>query len=74
MRWALIIQYNGYAYRGWQSQKDCMQTIQAQLELALSKVANGKIKVYAAGRTDAGVHANSQVIHFETLIYWRGSY
>lgn len=67
-RIALIIQYNGSDYRGWQSQKDCTNTIQTQLEHAISRVANEAIKVYAAGRTDAGVHANIQVAHFDTTV------
>ena len=68
MRWVLVIQYDGYAYRGWQSQKNCKNTIQTQLELALGKIANEIIKVYAAGRTDAGVHAKAQIVHFETNV------
>lgn len=67
MRWALVIQYNGYAYRGWQRQKNCINTIQEQLETALTKVADHEIKVYAAGRTDAGVHAKAQIVHFTTI-------
>ncbi len=62
---ALGIEYDGSHYYGWQRQSQ-VKSIQACLELALSKVANEYINVYCAGRTDAGVHATGQVIHFET--------
>ncbi|MEI7537796.1 MAG: tRNA pseudouridine(38-40) synthase TruA, partial [Comamonadaceae bacterium] len=55
MRLALGISYNGQAYQGWQSQLSG-QTIQDQLELALSKFSSHKVSTLCAGRTDAGVH------------------
>lgn len=65
-RVALVLEYNGGRYHGWQSQKSGLPTVQQNLEIALSKVANHPVEVVCAGRTDAGVHASHQVIHFET--------
>ncbi len=65
MRVALGLSYNGGAYEGWQSQLSG-QTVQDKLELALSKFTAGPIRVMCAGRTDAGVHALMQVVHFDT--------
>ena len=65
MRIALGVEYNGSAYCGWQSQPDG-RTVQDALQLALSQVASESITVIAAGRTDTGVHALEQVIHFDT--------
>ena len=62
---ALIIQYDGTNYSGWQRQK-YVNTVQETLELALEKLSAKQIKTFAAGRTDAGVHASGQVVHFET--------
>ena len=62
---ALGISYDGSRYFGWQKQQ-AVQSIQAELEQALSTVANEPIEIFCAGRTDAGVHATGQVIHFET--------
>lgn len=64
-RIALGLCYDGSAYRGFQAQKGC-NTIQAAVEEALSRVANHPISVLGAGRTDAGVHALNQIIHFDT--------
>ncbi|VAY02318.1 tRNA pseudouridine synthase A [Arsenophonus endosymbiont of Aleurodicus dispersus] len=64
---ALGIEYDGSHYYGWQRQPQ-VKTIQACLELALTKVAYESIHIYCAGRTDAGVHATGQVIHFETSV------
>ncbi|MFP3029546.1 MAG: tRNA pseudouridine(38-40) synthase TruA [Arsenophonus sp.] len=69
---ALGIEYNGTHYYGWQRQQQ-VKSIQACLELALSKVANEYIHVYCAGRTDAGVHATGQVIHFKTSVIRKDS-
>lgn len=66
-RIALGIEYIGTAYHGWQSQTD-LNTIQGQLEQALSRVANMPITVKCAGRTDSGVHSLGQVIHFDTEV------
>ncbi|UZE97854.1 tRNA pseudouridine(38-40) synthase TruA [Alkalimarinus alittae] len=67
-RVALVLEYNGSQYHGWQSQKSGLPTVQQQLEIALSKVANHPVAVVCAGRTDAGVHASHQVIHFDTSV------
>ena len=64
-RLSLGIRYDGSAYHGWQCQND-LSTVQEQLERALSRVANHNITVTCAGRTDAGVHATAQVVHFNT--------
>lgn len=65
MKIALGIEYDGSQYFGWQRQQN-VQSIQQKLEEALSKVANESISIFCAGRTDAGVHATGQVVHFET--------
>ena len=64
-RIAMGIEYDGSPYVGWQSQREG-ETVQQNVETALSAVANHPVKVFCAGRTDTGVHANEQVIHFET--------
>ncbi len=63
MRIALQVEYDGSPYHGWQKQKG-LKTLQGVLETALSKVKN--ISTYCAGRTDTGVHAIGQIVHFET--------
>lgn len=65
MRIALGIEYNGTGYFGWQRQRE-VNSIQGELERALAKVANEPIETFCAGRTDAGVNATGQVIHFDT--------
>lgn len=67
MRIAIGISYSGSAYQGWQSQLS-RQTVQDQLELALSKFATQPLRVNCAGRTDSGVHALMQVAHFDTAL------
>jgi tRNA pseudouridine38-40 synthase len=67
MRIAMGVEYDGTAYNGWQKQ-DMGIGIQTIIEDAISKIANCKINVVCAGRTDAGVHALNQVIHFDVLI------
>lgn len=59
------MEYDGSRYFGWQSQVGG-QTVQDALQLALSGIANAPITVIAAGRTDTGVHALEQVVHFNT--------
>ncbi len=66
MRLALGIEYDGSAFHGWQAQQPGVRTAQAVLEAALSVVANHPIRVHCAGRTDTGVHASGQVVHFDT--------
>lgn len=62
---ALGIEYDGSAYCGWQQQQK-VPSVQACLERALSSVAGEPVTVFCAGRTDSGVHATGQVVHFET--------
>lgn len=64
-RVAAGVEYQGAAYSGWQSQP-AAPSVQACVEQALSRVAAAPVAVVCAGRTDAGVHALAQVIHFET--------
>lgn len=64
-RIVLGVEYDGSAYSGWQWQRN-RRSVQVVLEQALSKVANQPITVICAGRTDAGVHALEQVVHFDT--------
>jgi len=65
MRIAAILEYDGSHFSGWQRQ-DHARSVQAIVEEALSRVADEPIQVTVAGRTDAGVHALAQVIHFDT--------
>ena len=65
-RIALGVEYDGSEYFGFQKQKTTNQTIQGLLETSASKVADHKVKTFCSGRTDAGVHAFMQVIHFDT--------
>lgn len=67
MRIALGLEYDGSAFCGWQSQPGGCGA-QDALEAALAQVAGHPIRVAAAGRTDAGVHALSQVAHFDTEV------
>lgn len=64
MRWALGVSYQGSAYYGWQSQPSG-HTVQDKLEQALARFAGMPIHTLCAGRTDAGVHALMQVVHFD---------
>lgn len=66
-RIVLGIEYDGSAYAGWQWQTG-KRTVQSELEAALSKIANQAISVQCAGRTDAGVHAYEQVVHFDNPV------
>jgi len=64
-RFALGVEYDGSFYHGWQRQKK-VPSVQEEIEKALSIIADHKIDVICAGRTDAGVHSIGQVIHFST--------
>ena len=63
-RFALCVEYDGSDFHGWQSQPDG-NTVQDVLQRALGTVASAPVRVYCAGRTDAGVHALAQVVHFD---------
>jgi len=66
MRVALGIEYDGSPFSGWQNQHgQTSATIQTALEIALTQIADEPIHIHCAGRTDAGVHAYAQIIHFE---------
>jgi tRNA pseudouridine38-40 synthase len=65
MRIALGVEYDGSAFHGWQKQPDGA-TVQNAVESALACIAGCPVDVVCAGRTDAGVHATGQVVHFDT--------
>jgi tRNA pseudouridine38-40 synthase len=65
-RIALGVEYKGTEFHGFQTQPSGVKTVQQALQKALSKVADEEITLVCAGRTDAGVHATQQVIHFDT--------
>ena len=68
-RLALCIEYDGSSYSGWQAQRDPHRhTVQESLEQALSRIADSPVQTVCAGRTDAGVHACGQVVHFDTSV------
>ena len=65
MRYLITVSYDGTAFSGYQKQPK-MRTIQGELEKVLKEISGGKkIEVHASGRTDAGVHALAQKIHFD---------
>jgi tRNA pseudouridine38-40 synthase len=64
-RYAAQIEYDGTSFAGWQYQ-DHARTVQQVVEAAFSQVADHAVKVVCSGRTDAGVHAIGQVIHFDS--------
>jgi len=65
MRIVCGVEYNGAGFFGWQRQNHA-RSVQADIEAALSRVANHPLKVVCAGRTDSGVHATWQIIHFDS--------
>jgi tRNA pseudouridine38-40 synthase len=67
LRSVLHIEYDGTTYAGYQLQPD-QRTIQGELELALHKLYKQDIRVHGSGRTDAGVHAKHQIVHFDPPI------
>ncbi len=67
MRIALGLEYCGGAFRGWQSQAGG-GTVQDALEAALAAIAGRRVGTLCAGRTDAGVHATQQVVHFDAPV------
>jgi tRNA pseudouridine38-40 synthase len=66
-RIALGLEYDGSRYCGWQTQAHA-PSVQDQVEKALSKVADHAVSVTSAGRTDRGVHASMQVVHFDAAV------
>lgn len=79
-RWALGIEYDGSCFHGWQTQSltthtvagrpagSALPTVQGALESAMSQIADAPVQIVCAGRTDAGVHATGQVIHFDAPV------
>ena len=65
MRYALGIEYDGTGFCGWQRQSHA-PSVQQSVENALATVANHPVTVICAGRTDTGVHARGQVVHFDS--------
>lgn len=59
------VEYDGSAFHGWQIQRE-QRTVQGVLEAAIARVADHAVTTHCAGRTDAGVHALAQVVHFES--------
>lgn len=66
MRVALGIEYDGSSFKGWQLQRHEVRTVQSAVEAALQRVAAHPVRVVCAGRTDSGVHAAGQVVHFDS--------
>jgi tRNA pseudouridine38-40 synthase len=67
VRVALGVSYRGQAYQGWQSQRGG-NTVQDKLEGALARFADVPVRTVCAGRTDSGVHALNQVVHFDSPV------
>lgn len=67
-RIALGVEYNGSAFNGYQLQPHATRTVQGELERALSAVADAPVRLTCAGRTDTGVHATGQVVHFDAPV------
>jgi tRNA pseudouridine38-40 synthase len=68
-RYRLTVEYNGGPYRGFQAQTD-LPTVQGEIERAVTAFSGETIRIHAAGRTDTGVHATGQVIHFDLEKTW----
>lgn len=63
-RWKITIEYDGAGFVGWQRQENGL-SVQQVLEEAIGKFAQQRVTLFAAGRTDSGVHALAQVAHFD---------
>jgi tRNA pseudouridine38-40 synthase len=64
-RYRAVLSYVGTDFHGWQMQRNASRTVQAVLEEALGRFAGEPVRPVAAGRTDRGVHADGQVVHFD---------
>ena len=65
MRYRATVAYVGTFFHGWQVQENAPRTVQGTLEAVLSELFREPLRVHASGRTDAGVHADGQVVHFD---------
>ncbi len=68
-RYALLIEYDGAPFCGWQAQADC-PSVQETVEAALARLSPAPVRVQGAGRTDTGVHASGQVAHVDLERAW----
>lgn len=66
VRWAIGVEFDGRAFRGWQTQQPGVPSVQETLEQAVAKVADHPVVIHAAGRTDAGVHGAGMIAHFDS--------
>ncbi len=64
-RYRATVAYVGTRFHGWQVQKNAARTVQGVLEEAVARLARAPVRIEGAGRTDAGVHADGQVVHFD---------
>lgn len=69
-RYRLIVEYDGTPYNGWQHQQNG-RSVQEALETALARFLGETVRATCAGRTDTGVHATHQVVHFDAARVWR---
>jgi tRNA pseudouridine38-40 synthase len=69
-RYRATVAYVGTFFHGWQRQSNADRTVQAVVEKALQRLTGGSVIVHASGRTDTGVHADGQVIHFDLHRRW----
>lgn len=65
-RIAVALEYDGASFAGWQTQQAGVRSVQQTTEAAFGRIAAGPVSLVCAGRTDAGVHALGQVVHFDT--------
>jgi tRNA pseudouridine38-40 synthase len=65
VRYRAVLAYVGTGFSGWQIQRNAPRTVQSVLEDALREFGGEPVRALAAGRTDAGVHADGQVVHFD---------
>src|ERR1043165_5568995 len=65
MRYRATLAYVGTFFHGWQVQENASRTVQGILEEAVARSLGEPIRIHASGRTDAGVHADGQVVHFD---------
>jgi tRNA pseudouridine38-40 synthase len=70
VRYRATVAYVGTFFHGWQRQSNADRTVQAVVEKGIHRLAGGSVVVHASGRTDTGVHADGQVIHFDLHRRW----